>query len=42
MLNQCGWPHPAATAKAVLDYETVIAQASWSRAENCDVDKTYT
>ena len=41
MLNQVGWPAPEASAKAVLDYETAIAQASWSRAEPRDVDKTY-
>ena len=41
MLNQVGWPDPEASAKAVLDYETKIAQASWSRAERRDVDKTY-
>jgi putative endopeptidase len=41
MLKQVGWPHPEAAAKAVVDYETAIAQASWSRAERRDVDKTY-
>ena len=41
MLSQVGWPHPEAAAKAVVDYETEIAQASWSRAERRDVDKTY-
>ena len=41
MLKQVGWPHPEAAAKAMLDYETAIAQASWSRAERRDVDKTY-
>jgi putative endopeptidase len=41
MLNQVGWPHAQAAAKAVVDYETAIAQASWSRAESRDVDKTY-
>ena len=41
MLNQIRWPQPEAAAKAVVDYETAIAQASWSRAESRDVDKTY-
>jgi putative endopeptidase len=41
MLSQVGWPRPEAAAKAVIDYETGIARASWSRAECRDVDKTY-
>src|SRR5208337_1021548 len=41
MLSQVGWPHPEAAAKAVVDYETNIALASWSRAESRDLDKTY-
>lgn len=41
MLNQVGWPRAEAAAKAVLDYETAIAEVSWSRVELRDVDKSY-
>ncbi len=36
-----GWEHPEENAKAIVDLETSIAQASWSRAERRDPDKTY-
>ncbi|WP_204279699.1 M13 family metallopeptidase N-terminal domain-containing protein, partial [Serratia marcescens] len=41
MLKAVGWADPAGAAKAVVDYETRIAEASWSRAERRDRDKTY-
>ena len=41
MLTLIGWEHPAENAKAIVDLETAIAQASWSRAERRDPDKTY-
>ena len=41
MLERIGWAHPDQAAKAVVDLETQIAKASWSRAEARDVDKTY-
>jgi putative endopeptidase len=41
MLTLAGWPEPAANAKAIVDLETEIAQASWTRAEQRDDDKTY-
>ena len=41
MLGLIGWENPEAAAKAIVDYETQIAQVSWSRAERRDRDKTY-
>ena len=41
MLGQIGWPDPKAAADAMVALETRIAAASWSKAEQRDVDKTY-
>jgi putative endopeptidase len=41
MLGQIGWPDPKGNAKAIVDFETQIAQVSWSRAEERDPDKIY-
>ncbi|HTI66995.1 MAG TPA: M13 family metallopeptidase [Caulobacteraceae bacterium] len=41
MLTMIGWPDPQAAARAVVAYETAIAQASWTRADRRDVEKTY-
>ena len=41
LLTLAGWPDPAASAAAVVDFETKVAQASWTRAERRDPDKTY-
>jgi putative endopeptidase len=41
MLRLAGWADPDAMAKAVVAYETRIAEASWSRVEERDPDKTY-
>ena len=41
MLEMAGWPNSAAEADAIVDFETKIAQVSWSRAEERDPDKTY-
>ncbi len=41
LLTLLGWPAPAANAKAVVDFETRIAEASWTKAEQRLVDKTY-
>jgi len=41
MLTLAGWDDPTANAAAVVDLETQIAQASWTRAERRDPDKTY-
>ncbi len=35
------YPAPEAAAKAALDFETKIAEASWSAAERRDIDKIY-
>jgi len=41
ILTMIGWDHPEANAKAIVDFETGIAEASWTRAERRDRDKTY-
>ncbi|HEX3406809.1 MAG TPA: M13-type metalloendopeptidase [Caulobacteraceae bacterium] len=41
LLTLAGWPDPAASAAAVVDFETKVAEASWTRAERRDPDKTY-
>jgi putative endopeptidase len=41
MLTMAGWPKPAENAKAVVEFETQLAGASWSRIERRDRDKTY-
>ncbi|WP_297514580.1 M13 family metallopeptidase [uncultured Caulobacter sp.] len=41
MLTLGGWEKPAESAKAVVEFETQLAQASWSRIERRDRDKTY-
>ena len=41
MLGLVGWPQPAENAKAIVAFETLIAKASWSRAERRDADKVY-
>ncbi len=41
MLSLVGWPAPQASAAAILDFETAIATASWTKAESRDSDKTY-
>jgi putative endopeptidase len=41
MLTLAGEPNAAARAAAVLDLETKIAQAHWTRADSRDADKTY-
>ena len=41
MLGLAGWPNAQAAAKAVVAFETRIAEASWSRAEQRNRDKTY-
>lgn len=41
MLTLAGEPNAAARAKAVLDYETRIARAHWTRTESRDANKTY-
>jgi putative endopeptidase len=41
MLTLAGWPKPAENAKAVVDFETQLAEASWTRVQRRDRDKTY-
>ncbi|MGA0607954.1 M13 family metallopeptidase [Phenylobacterium sp. VNQ135] len=41
MLTMIGWEKPAENAKAIVDFETRLAEASWSRVERRDRDKTY-
>jgi len=41
VLELAGWKDPKAAAQAVLDFETRVAEAHWTRAESRDRDKTY-
>jgi putative endopeptidase len=41
MLTLAGWPEPEANAKAIVEFETKMAEASWDRAERRNRDKTY-
>ena len=41
MLTLAGWAKPAENAKAVVDFETKLADASWTRIQRRDRDKTY-
>ncbi len=41
MLTLAGWPDAPAAAQRIVDFETKIAQVSWSRADRRDDDKTY-
>ena len=41
MLTLAGWADPAANAAAIVDYETKVAEASWTRVERRDPVKTY-
>ena len=41
MLTLAGEPNAATRAKALVEFETKIAQASWTKVQNRDADKTY-
>ncbi|QNA83710.1 M13 family metallopeptidase [Sphingomonas sp. So64.6b] len=41
MFTFAGEPDADARARAIVDFETGIAQVSWTRAESRDADKTY-
>jgi len=41
VLGLAGWPDAQAAAKAIVAFETNIAQVSWTRAEQRDRDKTH-
>jgi putative endopeptidase len=40
-LKRIGWPEPEARARQIVEMETAIAQASWTRVDQRDDDKTY-
>ena len=41
MLTLAGWPDPAANAKAIVAFETQVAEVSWTKAEERDAVKVY-
>jgi putative endopeptidase len=41
ILAMIGWEAPEQAAAAILDFETAIAQVSWTNAERRDPDKIY-
>ncbi|HET8797849.1 MAG TPA: M13-type metalloendopeptidase, partial [Thermoanaerobaculia bacterium] len=41
MLRLAGWDEPEKAAAGVVAFETMIAEAHWTRAESRDRDKTY-
>ena len=41
VLTLAGEPNAAARAKAIVDFETQIAEVSWSRVDSRDANKTY-
>ncbi len=41
MFTLAKWPEPQANAQAVMDLETKLAEASWTRIQRRDRDKTY-
>jgi putative endopeptidase len=41
LLSLLGWKDPEASSAAVVKFETEIAQASWTKTEQRDVDKAY-
>src|SRR5215468_8263019 len=41
LLAMIGWEAPEQSATAILDFETAIAELSWSNAERRDPEKTY-
>jgi putative endopeptidase len=41
LLTLAGWPEPAARAQDVLAFETAIARASWTKAQQRDPVATY-
>jgi putative endopeptidase len=41
MLTLAGWEKPAENAKAIVDFETKLAEATWTRVERRNRDKTY-
>ena len=41
LLTLEGWPEPEASASQVVEFETRIARASWTKAEQRQIDKLY-
>lgn len=41
LLSLLGWKDPAASAAAVVKFETGIAEVSWTKVEQRDLDKIY-
>jgi putative endopeptidase len=41
LLTLVGWPEPETNAAAVVAFETRVADASWTRAQQRDVESTY-
>jgi putative endopeptidase len=41
LLGMIGWPDSAVSARAIVDFESQLAQVAWSRAELRQRDKTY-
>jgi putative endopeptidase len=41
LLTLVEWPEPAANAAAVVAFETRIAEASWTKAQQRDIEGTY-
>jgi len=41
LLAMIGWEAPAQSAAAILDFETALAEVSWTNAERRDPEKTY-
>jgi putative endopeptidase len=41
ILTMIGWEKPAENAKAIVGFESQLAEATWTRAERRDRDKTY-
>jgi putative endopeptidase len=40
-LKRIGWPDPQGSARKIVDLETAIAKASWTKVEQRDDEKTY-
>jgi putative endopeptidase len=41
LLSLAGWPEPKASAAAVVAFETQVAEASWPKSEQRDLNKLY-
>ena len=41
MLHMIDWPDADGNAKAIVQFETQVAQASWTKAQERDADKIY-